>query len=689
MGEGRELQAVGRVLRSVTGPPGDRGARILVVDDERDVLDIMVECLSLAGYDVLSAHDGEEGLRIFQRDHPALVITDLSMPGMGGLELAKTIKALSPPTEVLIVTGHSTMASAMDALRHGVFDYLLKPLTLGELELSVQRALERSRLVEENRALVRKLEERIQVQTEALSASQRRTLAVFNSISDAVVIVNREFIILDANEGAATSSGVPAAELVGRKCHRELFGRDEVCPGCPVQATFDTGRAVSVSMQREDRAGSADSRELEVHSYALISGEETVREAVEHIRDVTEYRRAEEERLALRAQRDQDDVTRVIGRLAGGIAHDFNNQLTVIKGCAEFLLDAMPADDPGREDAERISETADRGARLVRQLLAFSRKQKIQPRPLRLQDLVNEMVAMFRPLLGEQVLARVRTAAGLWRVRADPGQIEQMIMNLVVNARDSMVAPGERFPAGTLTVEMANVELDEKAFRPTLEAVAPGQYVMLAVSDTGSGMTEDVRRQIFEPFFTTKASGKGTGLGLSTVFGIVKQHRGYVLCDSRPGHGSTFRVYLPRDEEEGDAPAEEMGPVLAPGLSCGGAVTSLVVDDEPEVREIVKRGLEASGYRVHTAGGLQEALTVAAAAKGPIQLLVTDVVMPGGSGRVLAERLVATFPKMKVLFISGYFDDGTEGPEVPGAFFLQKPFSPNEIARKAHEILDL
>src|SRR3972149_5573269 len=298
MGEDRDIQAVGRELRSVAGDPGDRYSKVLVVDDEPDVLDVMVERLALAGYHVLPARNGQEALRIFEREHPALIITDISMPGMDGLELAKTVKALSPQTEVLIVTGHSTMASAMDALRHGVFDYLLKPLSLGGLELSVKRALERSRLVGENRALVRKLEDRIQVQTEALSASQRRPLAVFNSIADSVVIVNREFTILDANEGAAALSGVPAAELVGRKCHRQLLAREEICPDCPVRVTFDTGRAVSVSMEREARVGSQDRRDVEVRSYALISGAGAIGEAVEHIRDVTDYRRAEKEGLA-------------------------------------------------------------------------------------------------------------------------------------------------------------------------------------------------------------------------------------------------------------------------------------------------------------------------------------------------------------------------------------------------------
>ncbi len=285
-----------------------------------------------------------------------------------------------------------------------------------------------------------------------------------------------------------------------------------------------------------------------------------------------------------------------IGRLAGGIAHDFSNQLTVIKGCAQFLLEAMLADDPGRREVERISATVERGARLVCQLLAFARQESIQPCSQSLADLVNEMAAMFRQLLGEQVLFDVRAAQGLWRVRLDPGQIEQVIMDLVINARDAMVSPGERFPVGTLTVEIANVELDAGAFQPTVERVAPGPYVMLVVRDTGSGMTPEVKRRIFEPFFTTKETG--TGLGLSTVFGIVKQYRGYVFGESEPGRGSTFRVYLPRAEDEEKAPAEALAVTTAPGRPREETVTALVAEDDADVREIVRRGLKASGYRV-------------------------------------------------------------------------------------------
>ncbi|MEK7386800.1 MAG: ATP-binding protein, partial [candidate division NC10 bacterium] len=318
-----------------------------------------------------------------------------------------------------------------------------------------------------------------------------------------------------------------------------------------MQATFASGGPHSVSMQREDRVASRGRQDLEVRSYPLFSKTGAIHEAIEHVRDVTEHKRAEAERLALRPQSEQqDDAMRMIGHLAAGVAHDFNNQLTVIKGCTQFLLEAMPADEPGRGDAERIGATVDRGARLVRQLLAFRRKQKISLRSLILIELVDEMRPFLRSLLGERVLLRVRAAPGLWPTCADPGQIEQVIANLVVNARDAMALTGEHPPAGTLTIEMANVELDEGSFRPSTERVAPGPYVMLAVSDTGSGMAPDVRRQIFEPFFTTKEPGKRTGLGLATVFGIVKQHHGYVVCQSEPGQGSTFRIYLPRGDRD-------------------------------------------------------------------------------------------------------------------------------------------
>ncbi len=673
-------------IHSVSEGLADRCSKILVVDDEPSVLEFLAEAISRAGYQVFAARTGHEALRMFHAEHPELIIADLDMPGMTGLEVIEAVRAVAPQTEVLILTGHSTIDSAIHALRQGVFDYLVKPVALTELEWSVKRALERGRLVGENRVLVRRLEERVHSREQELSASQHRTLAVFNSVADSLVIVDRAFTICEANEGAAALAGVPARALIGRKCYRELFARDGICPGCPVLTTFATGARAAVPMAREGPGGSR--QELEVSGYPLGAETGAIHEAVEHIRDVTEAKRAEAERLALRAQTNRDDAMRMIGRLAAGVAHDVNNQLTVIKGCVQFLLEAMSANNPYRSDAERISATVDRGAKLVRQLLAFSRRQEIQPRAVSLAGLIEEMLPMVRRVLGERVQVAVRAAPGLGPVRADPGQIEQVIMNLMVNARDAMASEAEGPPAGTLMVEMANVELEEGAFRPTVERIPPGPYVRLALSDTGAGMTPEVRRQIFEPFFTTKDSGKGTGLGLSIVYGIVKEHRGYVFCESEPEHGATFTVYLPRDQDMEDAAAAGAAATAARGPIRGARVTALVAEDDEGVRAVIRRGLEEAGYRVYAAGSVEEALAVTAALGEPLQLLVTDVDMPGGSGYILAERLRASAPTMKVLFVSGDFDPRVARPEIPGAFSLQKPFSPDDLVRTVREVLE-
>ena len=514
----------------------------------------------------------------------------------------------------------------------------------------------------------------------------RATLAaIVEHTNDAVIGRALDGTIVSWNAAGERVLGYTAAETIGSDL-MAIFPPDLRQEAVANRELVKAGKSVP---ERETVRIAKDGRHLDVaisispikDNNGLIIGTATI------MREITERKRAEQNRRQLEAQLREAQKMEAIGTLAGGVAHDFNNQLTVIKGCVQFLLEAMPADDPGREDAERINATVDKGARLIRQLMAFSRKQKIEPRPLSLADLVNEMAAIFGPLLSERISFRVRMPPGLWRVRADPGQIEQLIMNLAVNARDAMTVTEGFSPAGTLTLEIANVELDEASIRSFGETVPPGPYVMLAVSDTGCGMTSEVKRRIFEPFFTTKEPGKGTGLGLSTVFGMVKQHGGHITCESEPGQGSTFRVYLPRNEEEA-APADALTLTATPGPPPRGeTVTALIAEDDENVREIVRRGLEASGYQVHVAADPEEALAVASAIRGPIHLLVTDVVMAGGGGQNLAERLRAIIPALKVLFISGYFDDTPTGPEMLNTFFLQKPFSPDDLAQKASEVL--
>ncbi|MGE0453556.1 MAG: response regulator [Vicinamibacteria bacterium] len=391
------------------------------------------------------------------------------------------------------------------------------------------------------------------------------------------------------------------------------------------------------------------------------------------IHDVTE--KADLERQLLQAQKLES-----IGRLAGGVAHDFNNLLGVITGYGELLHRHVAVDDRLRKYVDDILQAAQRAADLTRQLLAFSRRQVLQPKVLHLNGIVENMERMLRRLIGEDVRLVTALGDGVGLVRSDPGQIEQVVMNLVVNARDAMPK------GGRLVIETANAELDARYARAH-QGVVPGRYVLLAVSDSGHGMTEEVKARIFDPFFTTKGEGKGTGLGLSTVYGIVKQSGGYVGVYSEPGHGTVFKVYLPRlDAAQADQPTEVSPPAALPR----GSETVLLVEDEPSLRALVRESLESCGYAVLDARQGADALALSGGHPGPIQLLLTDVVMPGMSGRELAAELAKSHPEAKVLYISGYTDDAVvvHGVLSEEMAFLQKPFSLDALARKVREVLD-
>ena len=392
-------------------------------------------------------------------------------------------------------------------------------------------------------------------------------------------------------------------------------------------------------------------------------------------------REAEEraERKKLEEQLRQAQKMEAIGQLTGGIAHDFNNMLTVIIGYSELMLQRLKADDPLRSEVEQVKEAGVRASLLTRQLLAFSRKQVLQPRVLDLNAVLTNMDRMLQRLIGEDIDLVTVPAPGLGGVLADPGQIEQGIMNLVVNARDAMPQGGK------LTIETANVELDE-AYARQHGPVQPGPYVMLAVSDTGCGMDAETQARIFEPFFTTKEVGKGTGLGLSTVYGIVKQSSGDIWVYSEPGRGTTFKIYLPWVEGAVDT----VEPGVAPARDVRGSETILLVEDDVGIRRLVRQVLAERGYWVLEAIHGTHAIQISEQHTVPIHLLVTDVVMPGMSGRELAEHLKPSRPNMKVLFMSGYTDKAIvhHGELDPGTAFLQKPFTPDALARKVREVLD-
>jgi signal transduction histidine kinase/CheY-like chemotaxis protein len=391
------------------------------------------------------------------------------------------------------------------------------------------------------------------------------------------------------------------------------------------------------------------------------------------IEDITERKRLE-------AQLFQSQKLETVGKLAGGVAHEFNSILTAIIGQSELLLGDLPAGSPLAQNATEISQAAGRAATLTRQLLAYGRKQFLQPETLDLNQVITSMEGMFRHLMGGDVDVRIVLAEGLRAVKADAGQIEQVIMNLAMNARDAMPNGGK------LTLETANVSFDQERVGRDPE-LKPGDYVMLAITDTGTGMSAEVKARAFEPFFTTKGVGQGTGLGLSTCYGIIKQSGGHISVYSEPGQGTTFKIYLPQVEPQAKIPLQRLD---SPDLPRG-TETILLVEDDPALREMAATLLRRLGYTVLAAANGIEALSLKPQRdSGPIDLLFTDVVMPHMSGKELSERVRALYPHTRTLFTSGYTENAIvhQGVLNPGVTLLQKPFTPSALALKLREVLD-
>jgi PAS domain S-box-containing protein len=438
-----------------------------------------------------------------------------------------------------------------------------------------------------------------------------------------------------------------------------------------VMSEFQRGeRLDNVEVRWKRKEGSAITVRL---SGRVVNSPEETAEVVEIIaEDITERR-------VLENQFRQAQKMEAVGRLAGGVAHDFNNLLMVISGYAEVLLEHTRKGNPLYPKIEAIHQATDRATTLTRQLLAFSRKQLLELKVVDLNVIVADMERLLRPLIGENIELHTQLAPDLGRTRADAGQIEQVIMNLVVNSKDAMPNGGK------IIIESANAKLNHEDLRREYTYIQPGLYVALSVTDNGEGMDKETQMRIFEPFFTTKEKGKGTGLGLSTVYGIIKQSGGYVLVESEPRHGTTFRIYLPRVEDA----LEPVGPMRVSPSQRGGSETVLLVEDEESVRQLVRETLESKGYKVLEADDGEAALQIVSSYSGKIDMLITDVVMPGMSGRDLSARLCELYPQTKVLYLSGYTEDAIvhEGVLDSGTAFLQKPFTLQNLSRKVREVL--
>ena len=610
----------------------------------------------------------EEGLRFLAPDSLyRVILLDLGLPGTTGLETLRRIMPLAEGASVVVFTALQDEELGIAALREGAHDYVIKgQIHGGQLRRILRYAVERHKLSSELRA---EIKHRARVQ-QALQLSEQRYRLLSETAPIGILLTNEQGMVIDANTQALRMFGYDRGELIGESIEMllpERFRRShEGQRSSYMKAPHTRPMAVGQELTARRKDGTEFAVEIALAPLATDDGVLVSSTIV----DITERKKMEEQRRL--SQRME-----AIGKLSGGVAHDFNNLLAVILGYSDVLLDALPPDHPAIRKIEMIRRAGASAVDLTRQLLAFSRQQMLQPRVLDLKEIVERTQALLRRLIGENIEFKISLDPSLGRVKADPGQIEQVLLNLVINARDAMPQ------GGRLTIEAHNVEMDDP-YKGEHQVLIPGRYVVLGVQDTGCGMDRDTQSRIFEPFYTTKELGKGTGLGLATVYGIVKQSGGYIWVYSELNQGTLFKVYLPRvDESVQPAKKEPEGVVLE---SCK---TILLAEDSVSLREMAREYLASLGYVVLEAASGREALQKAQEFDGPIHLLLTDVVMPEMSGPELARHMMALRPEIKVIFTSGYTNDAIarQGVLDPAVAFIQKPYRPKALALKIQEVL--
>ena len=610
----------------------------------------------------------EEGLRLLAPDSLyRVILLDLGLPGTTGLETLRRIMPLAEGASVVVFTALQDEELGIAALREGAHDYVIKgQIHGGQLRRILRYAVERHKLSSELRA---EIKHRARVQ-QALQLSEQRYRLLSETAPIGILLINEQGMVIDANTQALRMFGYDRGELIGESTEMLLPERFRCSHEGQRSSYMKEPHTRPMAVGRELTARRKDGTEFAVEiALAPLATDDGVLVS-STIVDITERKKMEEQRRL--SQRME-----AIGKLSGGVAHDFNNMLAVILGCSDVVLDALPPDHPAIRKIEMIRKAGASAVDLTRQLLAFSRQQMLQPRVLDLKEVVEQTQALLRRLIGENIEFKISLDPSLGRVKADPGQIEQVLLNLVINARDAMPQ------GGRLTIEACNVEMDD-SYKGEHQVVIPGRYVVLGVQDTGCGMDRETQARIFEPFYTTKELGKGTGLGLATVYGIVKQSGGYIWVYSELNQGTLFKVYLPRvDESVQPAKKEPEAVVLE---SCK---TILLAEDSVSLREMAREYLASLGYVVLEAASGREALQKAKEFDGPIHLLLTDVVMPEMSGPELARHMMALRPEIKVIFTSGYTNDAIarQGVLDPAVAFIQKPYRPKALALKIQEVL--
>jgi PAS domain S-box-containing protein len=704
-------------------PFASPGQTILIIDDSPTNLAVVGEFLSKQGLQVMVALNGELGVELARNDQPDLIVLDVLLPGIDGIEACRRLKA-DERTKAIPVIFTTIVTGVEDKLKGfavGGVDYITKPFHYEEIlarvgahlrlrqltqslqQRNVQLQTTQEMLRQQNAQLQAaqtalheanaELEQRIAARTvelvranadlqeqiserkraEAALLTERNLLrTLIDHLPDGIYVKDRQSRFMLVNRALLEVLGLSSAEQVLGKSHSDFFPPHVAAQlADDEQAIFATGQALLNHEESVASPHSGASRWVLTSKVPVRDAQGQIAALVGVTRDITEHK-------SLQVQLLQSQKMECIGRLAGGVAHDFNNLLTAIVGYAELALATLAPDSQPHDDLLAILNAAERAIALTRQLLVFARKEVIIPQSLDLNELALNLDKLLRRLIGTDVELVVREAPGTALVKADPHQIEQVLLNLAINARDAMP------DGGRLTIEIATV-VREQGSKSQHAQGGPAPYVMLAVSDTGVGMLPEVQAHVFEPFFTTKEVGKGTGLGLATCYGIVQQHGGQIEVSSKVGQGTIVKVYLPRVSEA----ANSRHVRAAPGSLPGGVETILLVEDEPMVRQLAARVLQQLGYTVLEAADGAEALRVAQRDSGRIDLLVTDMVMPHMNGNVLAERLRAVYPRLRVMFISGYSDDRLSQRRLAeqGDILLQKPFTSDLLARTVHDLL--
>jgi len=585
---------------------------------------------------------------------PDIILCDHNIPSFGGWAALAIARQLAADVPFILVTGSLDEETAVAYLKGGATDYILKDRLI-RLGPAVLEALDSAR------------------QRQALRRQERLLRQIIDADPNLIFVKDWEGRFVLVNEATAAVYGTTVDGLVGKtdadfnsnQVEVAHFLRDD-------RDVMSSGRSKLISEEPVTNPATQQTRWFQTIKVPLALPDDDSPKLLGVATEITERKRLEEQLL-------QSQKMEAVGQLAGGVAHDFNNILTAIVGYADLLAAEFTGTNSRHlEDLEEIRKAARRAAALTRQLLAFSRKQVLEPRIIDMNGVVMNLEKMLRSLISENISLQTHLATDLAAARADPNQLEQVIMNLAINARDAMPE------GGSLTIETGNATLDED-YAAQHVSVLPGEYVMLAVTDTGCGMDEHTKARIFEPFFTTKAPGRGTGLGLSTVYGIVKQSGGNIWLYSEPNKGTTFKVYLPAVH----AAPEDIGKLAPPELVQRGGGTVLLVEDDDQLRRLAHRALAGQGYTVLEAERGATALDIARRHKGVIDLLLTDVIMPDTNGRKLADALRASRPGLRVLFMSGYPDGaiGSQGVLDHGVAYLAKPFSTEGIIRKVREVL--